>query len=312
MERGTRFELAHPRVEALVHSLFYVTLASVFANMREEYMNYSQNCQIYFCFFGKYMLVWSHIISLFLIMKYDFSLNIFHDFVQQNLNKIETLGPKVIAVVLIMVIGTVISYGIYKLTMYIFKKFHIIDIIDSIWAGFEEHTSNIVDKNTPPAKKWEKTPLAKANVNTIRYDRITAKAFSYYVFLLFFRWSVVILGVTEVEKFMQDLLAYLPSLFVWILIWFFGIRFANSVHDIIYQALELTKQKTSSIIAMGAKIIIMFFTLMIMLNYIKIVDEFIINALFLGFITTLTISFSLAFGLWGREIAREILESFRK
>lgn len=27
MERGTRFELAHPRVEALVHSLFYVTPA---------------------------------------------------------------------------------------------------------------------------------------------------------------------------------------------------------------------------------------------------------------------------------------------
>jgi len=32
---------------------------------------------------------------------------------------------------------------------------------------------------------------------------------------------------------------------------------------------------------MGAKVIIMFFTLMIMLNYIQIVDEFIINALFL-------------------------------
>ena len=56
----------------------------------------------------------------------------------------------------------------------------------------------------------------------------------------------------------------------------------------------------------------MFFTLMIMLNYIKIVNEFIINALFIGFITTITIAFGLAFGLGGREIAREILESFRK
>ena len=63
---------------------------------------------------------------------------------------------------------------------------------------------------------------------------------------------------------------------------------------------------------MGAKIIIMFFTLMIMLNYIKIVDQFIINALFLGFITTITISFGLAFGIGGKEIAREILENFRK
>lgn len=56
----------------------------------------------------------------------------------------------------------------------------------------------------------------------------------------------------------------------------------------------------------------MFFTLMIMLNYIQIVDEFIINALFLGFITTLTISLGLSFGLGGKDIAKEILESFRK
>lgn len=76
-----------------------------------------------------------------------------------------------------------------------------------------------------------------------------AKATSYYVFLLFFRWAVVIVGVTEVEQFMQDLLAYLPSLFIGIMIGFFGLRFANSVHDIIYQALEMTKQKTSKIIA---------------------------------------------------------------
>jgi hypothetical protein len=63
---------------------------------------------------------------------------------------------------------------------------------------------------------------------------------------------------------------------------------------------------------MSAKVIIMFFTLMIMLNYIQVVDQFIINALFLGFIATLTISLGLSFGLGGKEIAKEILESFRK
>ena len=223
-----------------------------------------------------------------------------------------------IAVVIIMVFGTLISYGIYKLTMYVFAKFHILDFIDKLWDGFEEHTTNIVEKNThdKEAEGLEEHHVEKQKkaleAKKVRYDRITAKAFAYYVFLLFFRWAVVFLGVTEVEKFMSDLLAYLPSLFVGILIGFFGIRFANSVHDIIYQALELTKQETSKIIAMGAKIIIMFFTLMIMLNYIKIVNEFIINALFIGFITTITIAFGLAFGLGGREIAREILESFRK
>lgn len=189
-------------------------------------------------------------------------------------------------------------------------------MIDKFWEGFEENTTKMVDKtpNTPTRKSMEKNEdtTNKEFKDKIRYDRITAKSVSYYIFLLFFRWAIVVLGVTEIEKFMNDLIGYLPSLFVGVMIGFFGLRFANSVYDIIYQALELTKNKTSKIIAMGAKIIIMFFTLMIMLNYIKIVDDFIITYLFIAFMATLTISFGLAFGLGGREIAREILEGFRK
>lgn len=99
--------------------------------------------------------------------------------------------------------------------MYIFRKFHIVDFIDRLWAGFEEQTTQIVDKTPDSLDKNTKKEVKKQK---IRYDRITAKAFSYYIFLLFFRWSVVILGITEIEKFMQDLIAYLPSLFVGILI----------------------------------------------------------------------------------------------
>lgn len=171
--------------------------------------------------------------------------------------------------------------------MYIFKKFHIVDLIDRLWEGFEEKTTQAVDKtpDTPKTKGKKGKISEKAEKvekhKPLPYDRISAKALSYYVFLLFFRWSIVILGIIEVETFMNDLIGYLPSLFVGIIIGFFGLRFANSVYDILYQALELTRQKTSAIIAMGAKIIIMFFTLMIMLHYIKIVDQFIINTLFL-------------------------------
>jgi len=41
MERGTRFELAHPRVEALVHSLYYVTPAILSTRFLLLEQNYS-------------------------------------------------------------------------------------------------------------------------------------------------------------------------------------------------------------------------------------------------------------------------------
>lgn len=246
-------------------------------------------------------------------MDFSFIYGIFKRLSTVILTNLETLWPKILAASIILIIGTIISYGIYRMTLYIFWKFWIVDLINKLWDGFEEHTTQIVDKNPDnnPAEPENIKPAGDLPKKT-KYDRITAKAFSYYVFLLFFRWAITVIGITEVEKFMQDLIAYLPNLFIGIVIWFFGLRFANSVHDIIYEALELTKDKTSKIIAMWAKIIIIFFTLMIMLNYIQVVDQFIINALFLGFITTLTISLGLSFGLWGKEIAKEILESFRK
>jgi len=51
---------------------------------------------------------------------------------------------------------------------------------------------------------------------------------------------------------------------------------------------------------------------MLVLNYIQIVDQFIINTILIGFISMLTLAGGLAFGLGGKDIAKEILESFRK
>lgn len=282
--------------------------------MLREYMNLRQKSQIYFLLFISNILYFIYNIYKKLVMDFTFVYEVFQRLSNEITSALELYGVKWLKALMILFIGAIISYGIYRVTLYIFWKFWIVDVINKLWDWFEENTTKIVDKtpnDNEAAQEIEKEKRLE-NPKKVRYDKITAKAFSYYVFLLFFRWAITVIGITEVEKFMQDLLAYLPNLFVGIVIGFFGVRFANSVHDIIYQALELTKDKTSKIIAMGAKVIIMFFTLMIMLNYIQIVDEFIINALFLGFITTLTIALWLAFGIWGKDIAQEILESFRK
>lgn len=131
-------------------------------------------------------------------------------------SKLAFYGPKIGAAILILFVGAVISYGIYRATLYIFWKFRIIDFINRLWDGFEENTTKMVDKNCED--KEEEKNKKSDTPKRARYDRITAKAFSYYVFLLFFRWAIVVIGIVEVEKFMQDLIAYLPSLFIGIVI----------------------------------------------------------------------------------------------
>lgn len=95
---------------------------------------------------------------------------------------------------MILFIGAIISYGIYRATLYIFWKFGIVDLINRLWDGFEENTTKMVDKS-PDDNKAEEIEQQKQEekVKKVRYDRITAKAFSYYVFLLFFRWAITVI-----------------------------------------------------------------------------------------------------------------------
>ena len=181
--------------------------------------------------------------------------------------------------------------------MYLFKKFKIVAIIDRITM-------------ISIYKDQKKEVEVKKISDNIKIDVITAKSMSYYIFLLFFRYSIVIIWITDVEVFLDKLINYLPSLFIWVIVWFFGIRFANFVYDLIYYPLDLSNQKNAEIIAMWWKIIILFFTMMVVLSQIWIWTD-ITNIILIWFVWMLSLAWWLAFWLWWKDIARDILESFK-
>ncbi|MFK7779909.1 MAG: hypothetical protein QM490_02075 [Candidatus Gracilibacteria bacterium] len=222
------------------------------------------------------------------------------------MGNMEEYLPKFIGALLIVGAGVVISILIHKLVMYLFKRFKIIELIDKI------NIKLIDDIKKDNTKKEETVILRQKKISDkIKINEIVAKAFSYYIFLVFFRLAIVVIEIKEVEEFLGELITYLPSLFIAAIIGFFGVRFANFIHDIVYHALNLSKQKTAKIIAKGVKIIVLFFTLMVVLDKIGIASE-ITSTILIGFISMISIAGGLAFGLGGKDIAHEILESFRK
>ena len=195
-----------------------------------------------------------------------------------------------------LLIWFLIAFIVYKIIMYLFKKFKIVAIIDRITM-------------ISIYKDQKKEVEVKKISDNIKIDVITAKSMSYYIFLLFFRYSIVIIWITDVEVFLDKLINYLPSLFIWVIVWFFGIRFANFVYDLIYYPLDLSNQKNAEIIAMWWKIIILFFTMMVVLSQIWIWTD-ITNIILIWFVWMLSLAWWLAFWLWWKDIARDILESF--
>ena len=200
--------------------------------------------------------------------------------------------------VLNLLIWFLIAFIVYKIIMYLFKKFKIVAIIDRITM-------------ISIYKDQKKEVEVKKISDNIKIDVITAKSMSYYIFLLFFRYSIVIIWITDVEVFLNKLINYLPSLFIWVAVWFFWIRFANFVYDLIYYPLDLSNQKNAEIIAMWWKIIILFFTMMVVLSQIWIWTD-ITNIILIWFVWMLSLAWWLAFWLWWKDIARDILESFKE
>ena len=219
---------------------------------------------------------------------------------QEVINFAATYIPKFLWAVVVFLFGVLIALWIYKITIYLFKKFKIIDKIDKL--------TMISIYKDEKEKAW-KTEFKKISDN-IKIDVITAKSMSYYVVLLFFRLSIVIIWIKEVENFLNSLIQYLPSLFIWVAVWFFWIRFASFVYDMIYYPLDLSWQKNAEVIAMWWKIIILFFTLMVVLTQVWIASE-ITQIILIWFIAMLSLAGWLAFGLGWKELAKEILESFK-
>jgi hypothetical protein len=224
-------------------------------------------------------------------------------------SNIEILWPKILWAILILFLWFFVSIWLYRFIIFLFRKFKLKELIDKLDI---EIIDEVDGKKKEDARNNDIKIKKIKFSDKIKIDKIVAKAFSYYIFLVFFRLSISVIWINDIEDFLKSLIEYLPNLFIWITILFFWVRFANFIYDLIFHTLELTKEKTSKIIAMWAKIIILFFTIILVLNYIKIVDDFIIHSIFVWFISTLTLAIWLSFGLWWKKVAAEILESFRK
>ncbi|MDP3381539.1 MAG: hypothetical protein Q8S84_08870 [bacterium] len=77
-----------------------------------------------------------------------------------------------------------ISVFIYKFVMYLFKKFKIIELIDKLNIDLSDIVED--DKKEQYLNKQTNKLSDKIKIN-----EITSKALSYYVFLVFFRLSIV-------------------------------------------------------------------------------------------------------------------------
>jgi hypothetical protein len=135
---------------------------------------------------------------------------------------------------------------------------------------------------------------------------LLAKIVFWFVFLVFLIPAVDALGLTSVSSLLGQLIAYIPNVFVAILILFLGTLAATFVADLVRGATASANIGNANVFANIARYAILGFVAIIALEQLQIAPA-ILNILFTAIVGALALAFGLAFGLGGRESAQRWL-----
>ncbi len=124
--------------------------------------------------------------------------------------------------------------------------------------------------------------------------------------------AIDLLKIDQLSEFMAKIVDFLPNIIVAIIILGVGLAIAKFVENILNEATSSMKdKKTAKLMSKIAKVSIIVITIMTVLAQLNIAEH-LVNTLMTGAIAALSIGLGLAFGLGGRDRAKEVLEKWSK
>ncbi len=142
-------------------------------------------------------------------------------------------------------------------------------------------------------------------------SHVIAKSTRAYLIFLFFIEATRIAKMDEIADFLATLLGYVPDLIIALFIVLVGIRIGNTMHTVISTSLSFAKASTAGVLGLAAKYTMVAFAVLAALSQLQIA-EILIQILFIGLVSMLTLAGGLAFGLGGKDVVKEVLEAVKQ
>lgn len=200
------------------------------------------------------------------------------------------LLPSIIAAVIVLLVGWLLASALGKAVRRLIELTKIDDVIEG--AGLDRSLSDAgVDFNLANLIGW----LAK-----------------WFVIVVVLIAVADILNLTQITDFLQRVALFIPNIIIAVVILLVGFVLGNFVYKVVEKAVNASKlAATAGVLATMAKWSIIVFSFLAALSHLNIAKE-LIQTLFTGMVGMLALAGGLAFGLGGKDEAKEILGKVRK
>jgi len=220
---------------------------------------------------------------------YDALVGIWPDLVIGLINGLLIL----IVALLVLTIGWLISAGIGQLVTRILNALRFNQYFEK--AGWKE-------------------ALEKAEIK-MDATAFVGGIFKWIAFIIVLTIVAEILGLVQFATLLDRILGYLPNVIVAVFIFVAAVIIAEILEKIVRTAVEGTKVGYGALAGVIVKWSIWVFAILAILRQLLVVPDLIstvFNALIYGVVALLVISFGIAFGLGGKDVAAEILRDLKR
>jgi len=199
-------------------------------------------------------------------------------------NLILTFIPRLIGFLIILIVGLIIAALVARAVTFLLRK-----------VGFDRVSDRV------GLTRFEQRMGVKMDT-----AGILGRIVYWFILLIFLVAAADALGVPAVSNILNTLVAYIPNVFVAILVLFLGTLAATVVADLVRGAVASANIGNPNILAGIARWAIIGFAALIALEQLQITPT-LLNELFGAIVAALAIAFGLAFGLGGQDAARRWL-----
>ncbi len=195
-----------------------------------------------------------------------------------------TFIPRLVGFLVILIVGLVIAWAVSKALTFLLRK-----------IGFDRMANRVGLTRLEQRMNVHLDPAG-----------VLGKVVYWFILLIFLIPAADALGVPAVSNILNTLVAYIPNVFVAVLVLFLGALFATFVADIVRGAVSSARIGNPNVFAGIARWAIIGFAVLVALEQLQITPS-LINELFGAVVAAVAIAFALAFGLGGQDAARRWL-----